>query len=875
MRPRPYARKAVMAVAFLTVAAWIVPSFFSAERYRRRLQAGLERSLGRPVAFGAVSFHLVPRPGFSIENALVREDPAFGSEPFASVDSIECDLRWRSVWRSRLDFTRLYLDHPVFNLVRNAQGKWNVEDLLRRRGVALRAGLSAGGGQSPEDVDFEADDGRIDFMVGAEKKPFAITELRARGSLDRQRGAWSYQLSGNPIRTDLTLPSPGRLELEGVWIPGRNLEGPLDATLRARGMMIYDLLPIVLGHSSEIYGLLDAQARLAGTLRDLTIDGQSRLSQLHRWEQLPPSDPMPSTLHFRGEFDRARGRVQVESVDGSFAESHIHLTGSIDKIPASPQVDLVVAVERSRLEDFLALARRFSSFSQAFGISGRADGLLTIQGPWAGRRYGGFVSARNVRLTVSSQTFPVSDVALRIDNSGARLAPLKLTLAPRVELTAEGTVYLAQGPRAVPRGVSESKGERPSYDLLLTAKTVPLHDLVLFGRAIGLNAARELDARGSASGVLRLRGPAWPPARPELSCRAEIRSASLLIPGLTEPLNIPRARIQMENDRAVFDPVVAVIGTSVFTGRIEHQGERSHAWKFDVQSNHLSLDQGALWFDVLGHRPPLPLLERIPALASFGGTRPAASNLFGSLNAEGSFSSPLVTYRALALHDFRAWAEISGREVRVTKATFRAAGGRGRGSALVDLTNAPPRVVADVSLADANLQPLAPRFPLALRKVRGTYEGAGHFETRGLTREEMGEHLQGRAAVQLKSVGFGDFDPLQALAIATRSGALEPGRGEVSLHSAKAALQIRDRRVIVSDTPVDLAGARLILKGTYGFDGVVDLDVRADLRRISRRWLDVEGDDHASSRIVDVRLAGPFLRLSAAPEIQAVRMNPR
>ena len=104
---------------------------------------GLEQALHRPVKFGALSFRLLPRPGFSIENAEVDEDPDFGSEPFARVDHIDCDLRWHSLWRSRMDFAHLHLDHPSFNIVLNSRGEWNVEKLLLQSGVTAPTG--AGG----------------------------------------------------------------------------------------------------------------------------------------------------------------------------------------------------------------------------------------------------------------------------------------------------------------------------------------------------------------------------------------------------------------------------------------------------------------------------------------------------------------------------------------------------------------------------------------------------------------------------------------------------------------------------------------------------------------------------------------------------------
>jgi len=176
------ARNLAIVLFLLGLAAWTVPTYFSAERYRRRLQAGLEQSLHRPVKFGASSFRLLPRPGFSLENVEVQEDPDFGSEPFARVDSIDCDLRWHSLWRSRMDFAHLHLYRPSFNVVLNPRGEWNVGKLLIQSGVTAPAGV---GGRSQsvaeaEQLDLRVDDARINFQVGPNKKPFALTDVQAR-----------------------------------------------------------------------------------------------------------------------------------------------------------------------------------------------------------------------------------------------------------------------------------------------------------------------------------------------------------------------------------------------------------------------------------------------------------------------------------------------------------------------------------------------------------------------------------------------------------------------------------------------------------------------------------------------------------------------
>ena len=848
---RRRARVAAIAVALLLVAVWLVPGFLSAERYRRRLEEGLTRVLKRPVTFSSASLRLLPRPGFSLENVVIRENPSFGPEPFARADRLDGDLRWSSLWRARLDFARLHLERPSFNIVRSDRGEWNVENLLLASGVA-----AAGGGREPDGTpasafELEADDARLNFKVGTDKKPLAIVDLRARLRFDPARGLVEYRLAGNPVRSDLPTPPPGILELAGEWKPGADLGGSLNATLRTRGALLYNWVPLLTGENPEVYGVLDADVRLAGSLRVIKMEGEGRLAQLHRWEILPPSDPMPIVLHLRGEFDRTRGLVTVESLDANFGDSRVHLTGAIDRIPSAPDLDLVLALERSRLEDLVAVARRLWGPGGGLGLSGRVDGLMSVQGPWAERRYGGFLGARDIRLQTPSGSFALSEVALRIDKDGARLAPVKVALAPRVEIVAEGALY-----RKGSAGKHPPEAAGPRYEVHLSARSVDLRDVMRFGRALGLPAVQGLDAQGAGTASFVLAGSAWPLTRPSLTGRAELRAARLLIPGLTEPVNIPHARIRVDGDHLVVDPVTAVMGTSVFTGRLEHQGERQTPWWFEVKANALSLEQGALWFDVLGHRPPLALLERIPGLSSVRARRTAASNAFSALNARGRFESPVVSFRSLSLQDFRAAVDISGRVLAISGASFRAGGGRGKGRVTVDLTNAPARIKGEVSVAAVRLPTLSNRLPAALRGARGSISGSATFETSGLTREEMSASLAAHGTAQLKNVLLGNFDPLQAVARQAQWGALEPPHGEVALHAAALDFAVRNGRVTVTNQAVELEGARLHLTGTVGFRGDLELDVNADLGRTTRRW--AEAQNPALSRLTRLHLAGPL-----------------
>jgi hypothetical protein len=702
-----------------------------------------------------------------------------------------------------------------------------------------------------EQLDLEVDDARINFQVGPNKKPFALTDVQARLQVNPAERRVQFQITASPVRSDLTIPTPGPVEANGTWTPGGDLRGPIDARLRARGALLYDWIPVVTGDNPQVYGVMDSDVRLTGSLPDLTVEGETHLTQLHRWEELPPSDPMPWTVRFRARLVRGRERLLVESLEAFFADSHLHLSGAVDNLPSAPQLDLVMSLERSRLEDVLAVVRRLWPNASSWNLKGRIDAMLAIQGPWKERRYGGFVGARQVSLETPSGSYPLSEIAVRINNHGAILEPVHITLAPRVTLSALGTI--------------DRTNQGPRYEVLLAAKGLPLHDAVSFGRGLGLHAFQGLDATGSATASIHLAGAAWPLARPVLTARAEMRAVRLLIPGLTEPLNLPRASLQINGDQITADPVVAVLGTSVFNAKLVHHGARINPWKFDLQANSLSLEQGALWFDALGLRRPLPLLERLPGLASFAARREAASQILGSLNAEGQFATPALSYRGVTLKDFQGTFELAGRTIRMKTAKFRADGGRGEAEGAVDFTLSPPLLSARASLAGVSVQSLTARLPGPVRDLRGSVNASGNFQTRGLAREDLAENLTGQMELRVRDISFGDFDPLETLAQQAHWGKLEPARGPVTVPPATLKMEICDRRFILKTTVLDLGGASLQFNGTYAWAGALNLNVRADLRRLRRRWVLHEDDPQPPARLAEVRLGGPIDHLVVNP----------
>ena len=98
--------------------------------------------------------------------------------------------------RGRLEIARLSLTEPSLNLVRNSEGRWNLEKLVERAASTPVAPTAKARSEvRPGFPYIEADHGRINFKFGQEKKPYTLTEANFALWQDSEN-AWGIRLKG-------------------------------------------------------------------------------------------------------------------------------------------------------------------------------------------------------------------------------------------------------------------------------------------------------------------------------------------------------------------------------------------------------------------------------------------------------------------------------------------------------------------------------------------------------------------------------------------------------------------------------------------------------------------------------------------------------
>src|SRR2546423_8237701 len=122
--------RAVLLVIGIFVIAGFVLSLVPLNRYRAALAAAIGHAVGRDVSIGQVTLSFVPQPGFDISDLVIQDDSRYSAEPVLRAASVHATLRLSSFWRGKPEIASLSMKGASLNLVRAADGSWNIERLL-------------------------------------------------------------------------------------------------------------------------------------------------------------------------------------------------------------------------------------------------------------------------------------------------------------------------------------------------------------------------------------------------------------------------------------------------------------------------------------------------------------------------------------------------------------------------------------------------------------------------------------------------------------------------------------------------------------------------------------------------------------------------
>ncbi len=437
--PRPFSvpdrRRAMWVVGVLAalVLMAVLPPLINVNRFRRQIATSISRSLGRPVHMDAVTLNMLPMPGFTMENFVVGEDPAFGTEPVIHANTVRATLRVRSLWRRRVEFSRISLTDTSVNLVHRADGQWNVESiLLQASRIEAAPTAQAQAGYVPRFPYIEATGARVNVKMGLEKMPLSLIDGEFALWLPKPE-QWRLRLEGHPARTDTAAMNTGTLRVQGtLGKAGTLAEVPVELAAEWTAAPLGAVSWVVMGRDGGLRGEMTLRASVAGTMGNNALESRLELRGLRRTDFVP-AQTIDVDVGCKGqamEVFHRMGEVQCSWPAGA-AGSGVMVTGKVPEL-LQPRTAALDAEVRNVPAGVLLAGLRVASARVApeLTLGGK------IAGSFASAERAGSMTIEQARLALGGGApFVEQDVTGTTADGRLELGPVDVALGGAATLT--------------------------------------------------------------------------------------------------------------------------------------------------------------------------------------------------------------------------------------------------------------------------------------------------------------------------------------------------------------------------------------------------------------------------------------------------------
>lgn len=794
-------RRIFFATGMVLVLAVFVPPLVKLKSLRRSLVESIGGALGRQVSVREVRLRLFPQPGFELRGFVVQDDPAFSAEPMLRAEEVTANLRLSSLWRWRPEISSLALKSPSgaqpwsLNVVRRADGRWNLQSLLTRATQTPSAPTAKPRPETrPRFPYLEGDGGRINFKSGVEKKVYALNEADFALWLASE-SEWNVRLRARPMRTDANLSDTGIVEIGGAFGRTARLEEtPLRLRISLRGAQLGQLTRFVYGRDRGWRGAVSVTADLTGTPRDLQLSSSVSIDDFRRYDII-----IPDSLRLVGSCT-AQYRFatqELSNVDCRARNGEITLRGDIKNLLGSREYHLELLAQRVPMPELARLLRHVKfALSPDLTAAGTLNARFTYgQQGWVGD---GGTSDLVLRSRVFGQELALGSIKFELGRENPTIVPRTgVRYKPAATVASGGKLRLVLSPFEVPLGGTTASMAQVSFSATDYAISIggdaELQRLFRVARGLGLHAPA-LRASGSVKLNLQMAGNWTGFNAPVVTGSIQLRNTTVFLAGVRPPAQLRTATALLLPDRVRVEKLVAG-----FTGsHIAVDGSlvlprdcgdtQPCPVQFDLHSGQVSLEELNRFFN--------PQLQRVPWYRVLAGNTVPSMATFA---AQGRIRADHVMLRGLELEHLVAEAALRDRSVRLSEVRAEVLGGKMRAEWSADFSGNAPAYSGSGTLERIALAQLAALMndPWAV----GT--GSGRFKLK----------LSGWSAPDLTDSAAGtlDFD--------WQNGTLP----HLVLNDTGAPLRIkhftghavlRDRRLEFQQSRIDTASGVYLVSGT-------------------------------------------------------------
>jgi len=727
--PSRRARKRIYLTMVITIAlGFLLPPTVNLNHFRVQLSQSLSRSLGRQVSIQDVHLRLLPLPGFTFRQLKISDVEEFGAEPILQTAEDDgqhsvATLRLSSLWRGRFEIASISLTQASLNVVRAADGHWNLERLITRAAQVPSAPTSKKQAEARTRFPYiEVKESRINFKVGAEKKPFALSDSEFALWLAAEN-RWNVRLKAVPLRTDESVSDTGIIKLSGSFDRARQFsDTPFHLQVSWERPEVNAITRIARGHDPGWRGSVDLDADLKGTPADFRARLNASVDEFRRYDiaRSSPFDLRFTCDHrFRAEAAKTNAADQLDFKCKMPLESGtLSAEGELHPLGKSPDVSIRLFASQVPLS---SLVRAMLHAKSTLPDDLTADGV--IEGGWSIVRtsgspvkWKGALSARKAVLRSqalgTALVFPRSVVVdFNTPQPVLTKVPSRVAAQPAISRAVVEPFVLDLGGDAWVSAVFDTD----SYRLALNG-LVDLQRTIQIARMVGLRPPAT-DLQGSGLLTAEYSGQWQHFAPPTVSGEAQIHSATLSLHGFSEPLRVTAGTLAFDAGNVRAQQIHGTFPRSELAFVADFSGTRQ-CEKHVICDVNFSLEA-----EELRENAVLKVLSA-PAgrlsLPFFNSGRQFEAKWLVEVPAAGSIAARHLNIQKLQADNMKAQVQIADRRIFVKHWSAEVFGGRHEGEWAFDFSGAQPAITGVGSIKEAQMEELDAALDSTGRTLTGT-----------------------------------------------------------------------------------------------------------------------------------------------------------
>jgi hypothetical protein len=732
----------------------------------------------------AVNLRLLPQPGFDLENFVVHDDPAFGAEPMLRAQEVTASLRLTSLLRGRLEIARLNLTEPSLNLVRNAAGHWNLENLIERAArIPVAPTSKAKTERRPGFPYVEADRGRINFKFGPEKKPYALTEADFALWQDSEN-SWGVRLKAQPVRTDFHLSDTGVVSASGSWQRAATLrDTPLQFNLQWDRAQLGQVTKFAYGSDKGWRGSLQVSTMLTGTPANLAIVTAASVQDFHRYD-IFSSDNLRLAGRCSARYSSVDRGLSEVACDAPVGDGTITVDGSINGPWSSRNFDLALTAQNLPIQSLIALARHAKQgLPNDLIAAGKLNGNVKLQRSVNVRSSGvvwegsGETSDFELRSKLTKTELVLGRIPFALSSA---ISP-KSRVALRKIVSSPSEIHLDVGPfnlslgRPAPATV-RGWASRSGYRFTIQGDAqVPR--LLRLARTVGIAAPQPV-VEGLAKVDLQIAGGWMGFAAPRALGKAQLHSIRADVHGLNAPLEIASANLLLTPDQTNVQNLTALIAGTSWRGSLALPRQCIQPSlcpvRFDLHADEIATDRLNQLFNPHIRKQPWYRFLSSPA---------SGVPYLPTLYAVGKLMANQVVVRKLVGNRVSANVELNKGKLRLSDLRGDVLGGKHIGEWEADFTAKPPEYRGSGTVERIALDQLSESMDDGW--ISGSATATYRVKTSGLDASELFASATSTLKVDARD------GMLRHIALGDGSGPLEMRRlaGQLFLHEGEFEIQ--------------------------------------------------------------------------------------